>query len=159
MSNFLIIEVNDSAFQDELFHIHNRFILMVQTMVDISNLIWAYSKEYVPLDTGRLEESFHYTVDYQSDFEIIVRDTYDAVDPDYGFHYAKYQHDLTRRGIGTYSRYTRASSGYYNRRLHHRHGVRGTDHYLKKGVDWVISENLMWTVIEQDYLSLFTGGL
>lgn len=151
--------VESGAFEEWLFNLHHRFIQMVQTMIDIYSLIQTEmnTRSLIPLDTGRLEESFRYDLVREDDTFIEMDYVFDAVDPDYGFNYALYQHEL-RRGIGTYSRYTRAKSFYHNSKAnHHRHGIRGTDHYLLKGVQ--ASESMMWTLIELDYLELFNGGL
>lgn len=151
--------VESEGFEEWIFKMHHRFSTMVQTMVDIYSVIQTEmnTRSLIPLDTGRLEESFRYDLVRDDESFIEMDYVFDAIDPKYGYHYALYQHELTLRGRGAYSRYSRAKSGYYNRRLHHRHGVRGTDHYLLKGVQ--ASESMMWTLIEMDYMELFNGGL
>ena len=152
------LTVNDEGFEEWLYTLHNRFLDMVQTMIDVFEVIKAtINREgLVPLDTGRLETSFHYVM-YENTQFIEMYPTYSAVDPRSGYDYAFYQHELENRGMWTYSAYTRA--GYYGASNHHRHGTRGTDHYLFKGIDKAMSEGLMWTIIEQDYMELFNGGL
>ena len=153
-------KVNDEGFEEELIEIHNRFSKMVQTMVDVHHIIEAEmnARSLVPLDTGRLETSFYHQIYDQSPNSITLHSVFDAVDPKYGFHYAYYQHELIRGGFGAYSRYTRSKEiGHTSKSNHHRHGYRGTDHYLLKGVQG--AESLIWRVIEQDYMSLFTGGI
>ena len=162
-----MIEVNfkveTEAFEEWLFNLHHRFQKMVQTMIDVHYLIQAKmnSMSLIPLDTGRLEESYHYDLVRSDETFIELHSVFDAVDPKYGFHYAEYQHELMYRGRGTYSRYTRARDGISltgkSMSDHHRHGIRGTDHYLLKGVQ--ASEDLMWTIIETDYMTLFNGGI
>ena len=152
--------VETEAFEEWIFDMHHRFQQMVQTLVDIHYLIQAKmnTMSLIPLDTGRLEESYHYNLVRQDESFIEMHSVFDAIDPEYGFHYAEYQHNLMRRGVLAYSRYTRAKDGFHTSRSnHHRHGVRGTDHYLLKGVQ--ASESMMWTLIESDYLSLFNGGI
>ena len=144
------------GFEEWLFSLHHLFLEMVQTMIDVHYLIQANTNQRVPLDTGRLEESFRYDIVRQDEFFIEMHSIYSAVDPDSGFDYAYYQHQLPRRGVGTYSLYSRAKSG-YPAQGHHRHGTRGESYYLLKGVQ--ASESMMWTIIEQDYLSLFYGGI
>lgn len=134
--------VNTEAFEEWIYQMHHRFQLMVQTMVDIHHLIQANTNQRVPLDTGRLEESYRYDITDNEQF-IEIHNIYDAVDPDSGFHYAYYQYLLP-----TESHYRSA-----NRKGQ----MRGEQFYLLKGVQ--ASENMMWTMIEQDYLSLFKGGL
>jgi len=152
-------KVETEEFEDWLYKVHNRFLSMVQTLIDIHYLIYANTNQRVPLDTGRLEESFRYDITRQDEMFIEIHNIYSAVDPKYGFDYAEYQHNLVGRGKGTYSRYTRANSWYYSvgTTNHHRHGTRGESFYLLKGVQ--ASESMMWTIIEQDYLSLFYGGI
>ena len=117
--------VETEEFEEWIYTVHHRFQQMVQTMVDIHYLIQANTNQRVPLDTGRLEESFRWDITRQDDFFIEMHSIYSAIDPNSGFDYAEYQHELTGRGRGSYSAYSRALSGYYDRRYHHRHGVRG----------------------------------
>ena len=151
-------EVDTSGFEEWIHTVHNRFPQMVQTLIDVFHLIQANTNQLVPLDTGRLESSFYYQLYENIPSSLEMHYIYDAVDPKYFFHYAYYQHELEHRGRGSYSRYTRAKQSYFTSGSnHHRHGTRGTDHYLFKGIQ--ASESMMWTIIEQDYLSLFYGGL
>ena len=139
MLNFI---VNTADFEEWVYQMHHRFQQMVQTMIDIHHLIEANTKQRVPLDTGRLEESFHYTI-YDNEFLIEMHSIYTAVDPDSGFDYAYYQYMLpTEKHYNTANR---------------KGQMRGEQFYLLKGVQ--ASESMMWTMIEQDYLSLFSGGL
>lgn len=149
-------KVDAEGFEEWLFSLHHRFLDMVQTMIDIHYLIQANTNQRVPLDTGRLEESFRYDIVRQDEFFIEMHSIYSATDPNSGFDYAFYQHELMFRGVGTYSLYSRAKSGYPVGN-HHRHGTRGQWHYLERGVD--ASRSMMWTILEQDYLSLFYGGI
>ena len=148
-------KVKTEAFEEWIFNMHHRFQQMVQTLIDVHHLIQANTNQLVPLDTGRLEESYHYNLVREDESFIELHSVYDAVDPDYGFHYAEYQHELIRSTL-TYSKYARAKSGSPVGN-HHRHGTRGTDHYLLKGIH--ASESMAWTIIETDYLSLFNGGI
>ena len=136
--------VNAEGFQEWLFNLHHRFPKMVQTMVDIHYLIQANTNWRVPLDTGRLEESFRYDIVRQDEFFIEMHSIYSAVDPDSGFDYAYYQHDK----IETWQHYNTANR---------RGDMRGQQYYLTEGIR--ASESMMWTLIENDYLSLFYGGL
>lgn len=136
--------VDADGFQEWLFELHHRFVSMVQTMIDIHYLIQANTNQRVPLDTGRLEESFRYDIVRQDEFFIEMHSIYSAIDPNSGFDYAYYQHDE----IETWQHYNTA-----NRKGQ----MRGEQFYLAKGVR--ASESMMWTLIEQDYLSLFYGGI
>jgi len=155
--------LQSEQFEEYLFGLHYLFYEMVQTMIDVYSVIQERmnAESLIPLDTGRLEESFRYDLVRQEPNFIEMHYVFDAVDPDNGFHYAEYQHELMYRGVWRYymgspSYYVRAKKGHPVGN-HHRHGTRGTDHYLLKGVQG--SESLMWTIIEQDYLSLFYGGI
>ena len=52
--------VEDSEFQEWVVTARSRFETMVLTMVDVAELINANTYMKVPLDTGRLQESFHW---------------------------------------------------------------------------------------------------
>lgn len=151
-------KVDATGFEEWLFGLHHLFIEMVQTVIDVHHLIHANTNQLVPLDTGRLEESFRYDIVRQDYSFIEMHSIYSAIDPDSGFDYAYYQYDEVGqlRNGGTYSLYDRARSG-YPAQGHHRHGTRGQSLYLLKGIQ--ASESMMWTIIEQDYLSLFYGGI
>ena len=103
---------------------------MVLTMIDVASLIHANTNQRVPLDTGRLEESFEWKLVKETSDFIQVNVTYDAEDPDSGFHYAEYQH---------------------NHLLNH--PKRGEAYYLYNGIQ--ASRSMAYQIIETDYLSLF----
>ena len=48
------------------------------------------------------------------------------------------------------------TESHYNR-ANRKGQMRGEQYYLLKGVQ--ASEDMMWTMIEKDYLSLFNGGI
>ena len=150
--------VKTEAFEGWLHKVGDRFHGMVRTLIDIHSLIQANTNQLVPLDFGYLEQSYHYTLHKRTSTFFEIHSIYDAVDPDYGFHYAEYQHELERNPhpFVTYSLYSRALGGQPVGN-HHRHGTRGKDHYLLDGV--MKSMDDMWVMIETDYLSLFYGGL
>ena len=155
------LKLDTVIFEEWLFGLHHFFIEMVQTMVDVFEVFKETINRhgFVPLDTGRLESSFHYQI-YQNTNFIELWSIYSAVDPDSNYDYAFYQHELerVRFGYGTGSAYSYALAG-NPKDNHHRHGFRGTDHYLYKGIDTAMSEGFMWTIIEEDYMQLFNGGL
>ena len=113
---------------------------MAQTMKDIHYLIQANTNQRVPLDTGRLEESYRYTI-VENDFFIELHSIYSAIDPLDGYDYAYYQYEGVNWKTGEPLN----------------HPKRGEQYYLLKGVQ--ASESMMWTIIEQDYISLFYGGI
>ena len=122
--------------------VRGRYFRMLRTMIDVAEVIHAETNPLVPLDTGRLEESFHWqVVEYNRDL-IEVQVVYDAEDPDSHFVYAEYQHDK----IETWQHYRKA-----NRRGE----MRGIQYYLTEGVRK--SEDMAYEIIESDYLSLFGG--
>lgn len=124
-----------------LYTVRGRYFRMLRTMKDVAEVIHANTNQLVPLDTGRLEESYHpIVVEYNRDL-IEVDVVYDAEDPDSHFVYAEYQHNLP-----TESHYKRA-----NRKGQ----MRGEQFYLIKGIQ--ASEGMAYEIIESDYLSLFGG--
>lgn len=123
-------EINPEEFYEWVYTAQSRFETMVLTMVDVAELIHANTYMKVPLDTGRLEESFEWKLIEESSNFIQVNISYDAEDPKSGFHYAEYQH---------------------NRILNH--PKRGIDHYLYRGI--LESRDMAFRIIETDYMSLF----
>lgn len=123
-------EINPEEFYEWVYTAQSRFETMVLTMVDVAELIHANTYMKVPLDTGRLEESFEWKLIEESSNFIQVNISYDAEDPKSGFHYAEYQH---------------------NRILNHPR--RGIDHYLYRGI--LESRDMAFRIIETDYMSLF----
>ena len=127
MSNF---RVDASEFEEWVNLTRAKYETMVLTLVDIASLIQANTNQLVPLDTGRLEESYNWKVREDNSNMIVVDIEYDAEDPVSGFHYAEYQHNHILN-----------------------HPKRGTDHYLYKGIQ--ASKSMAYSIIETDYLSLF----
>lgn len=125
-----LFEVNAEEFYEWVNTARTRFETMVLTMVDVASLIHANTNQRVPLDTGRLEESFEWELVKETSDFIQVNITYDAEDPDSGFHYAEYQH---------------------NHLLNH--PKRGEAFYLYKGIQ--ASKSMAYQIIETDYMSLF----
>lgn len=123
--------VDDSEFQEWVVTARSRFETMVLTMVDVAELINANTYMRVPLDTGRLQESFHWDLREESPDRIVVDVIYDAEDPKTGFHYAEIQHQNT----------------------HFNHPKRGEAFYLYKGIQ--ASRSMAYQIIETDYMSLF----
>lgn len=86
---------------------------------------------FVPLETGRLIGSF--ITDLQGTYPLTeVMLGYSAYDPRDGFNYAEYQHDVIRT---------------------EQHPIQGVQYYLEVGLSH--SEDLVFTEMEEDYLSCF----
>ena len=127
--------------QTYLSTVRGRYFTMLRSMIDVAELIKANTNQRVPLDTGRLEESYHWhVIEYNREL-IEVEVVYDAEDPKSHFHYAEYQYYMP-----TESHYKKA-----NRKGQ----MRGEQFYLLKGIQ--ASETLAYEIIESDYLSLFGG--
>ena len=128
---YIDLKLQDHEFREWSELMMSKFQMMVQTMEDVASLVQANTYMKVPLDTGRLEESYHWqVVENTSDF-IKVEVIFDAEDPDTGFHYAEIQHNT----------------------LHFNHPKRGQAFYLYAGIQ--ASRSMAYSMIETDYLSLF----
>lgn len=130
----ITFDVETESFEEELYKTKDKFLSMVNTMKSIAVLIEMNTMKYVPEDTTALVQSFDKEILPTSDY-ILMMVGYDEVDRDSGFHYAEYQHETTG--------------------LHHQKPT-AIDHYLVQGI--TDSRGEMFQMIEQDYLSLFTGG-
>lgn len=126
----VFLEVDDSEFREWVEVARSRYETMVLTMVDVASLIQANTNWRVPLDTGRLEESYYWELKEESSNYIKVEIGFDAEDPDSHFHYAEYQH---------------------NHLLNH--PKRGQPFYLYNGIQ--ASKSMAYSIIETDYMSLF----
>ena len=127
----ITFEISSEKFEDWVSITRGKFPMMVQTMINVAELIELNTKWRVPLDTQRLEKSFKYVVTEKTSEFIEIELGYDAVDPKSGFMYAEYQHETT--GLN--------------------HPRRGEALYLFKGIKSSLSDG--FDMIERDYLSLF----
>lgn len=133
-----MIEIQDNEFREWVDTALSRFETMVLTMIDVAELIKANTNWRVPLDTGRLESSFMWTVKEDSLDSIIVEAGYSVTsgkssalgfeEPEWD--YAFYQHQ-----------------GNFN------HPKRGERFYLYNGIK--ASRSMAYQMIETDYMSLF----
>lgn len=129
------VTIDDSDFREWVEVTRGEFLSMVQTLINVAEMIDLNTRPLVPVETERLRRSFKYVVtDRSSDF-IELELGYDASDPKTGFIYAEYQHETTG--------------------LHHPRG--GEPFYLTKGIKRSLSD--AFEMIEMDYLSLFGGKL
>ena len=126
-----MFEVHTEEFEEWVLTARSRFETMVLTMVDVAEVIHANTEQRVPLDTGRLRESFHWVLREESPDRIIVDVIYDAEDPETNFVYAEIQHNTAS----------------FN------HPKGGEAFYLYKGIQ--ASKSMAYSIIETDYLSLF----
>lgn len=133
--------VNTEAFQEWIYQVHNRFQTMVETMLKIHKLLDDKTSPIVPFETGRLESSFHPIIYDNSPSFIELHSRYTAIDPYDGYDYAEYQHI----GIDWQT----------DMPLNHPNGRESL--FLLKGIQ--ASEGRIMTMIETDYLSLFSGGI
>ena len=127
--------VDDSEFQEWVNITRNNYRVMLQTMINVAELIESNTQWRVPLDTQNLEKSFKYVVTEDTSDFIELEIGYDAVDPKSGFMYAEYQHETT--GLN--------------------HPRRGEAFYLFKGIKSSLGD--AFDLIERDYLSMFRGVL
>lgn len=131
MFTFEIVGIDE--LKTYLYTIRGRYSLMLQAMIDVAKVVQANTLPLTPLETGRLGESFEWhTIEYSRDL-IEVEVKMDAEDPKSHFHYAEYQHN-------TFG-------------LNHPHGQMW---YLRAGI--YASKSMAYEIIEQDYLSLFSGS-
>lgn len=131
--SFVELTVDTKKFEDSMIDVRNHFYRMTQTLIRIHYLIERNTRQRVPLDTSRLEHSFHFKLVDKSPQYVEITNIYDAVDPNSHFHYAEYQHEEDLD-----------------------HPRRGEQFYLMNGIH--ASEKEMRVMIETDYLSLFKGG-
>lgn len=129
--DFINFRLDDHEFREWSEYALSRFHMMVQTMEDVASLIQANTYMKVPLDTGRLEESYHWTVVEETSDFVKVEVIFDAEDPETGFHYAQIQHE----------------------KVTFNHPKRGQAFYLFSGIQ--ASRSMAYSIIETDYLSLF----
>lgn len=129
------IKFDDSSFQEWVEYTRGEFLTMVQTLINVAEMIDLNTRPLTPVETERLRKSFKYVVTEKTSDFIEVELGYDAVDPESGFMYAEYQHETTG--------------------LHHPRG--GDAFYLFKGIKRSLGD--AFDMIEMDYLSLFGGRL
>lgn len=136
------VEVHDEEFSDWLKYVKNEFLTMVQTMIDVAHVVELHSRKYVPIETGRLEFSYKFVVEEKTSNFIEVGVSYDAIDPDSGFHYAEYQHNQ-------FLRHKDRENADFDLSFRYR------AYYLSNGIR--DAEQQSFELIEKDYLSLFKG--
>ena len=133
--NFVEFKVDDSDYNEWVSTVQSNFLMMVNTLINVAEMIDLNTRPLTPVETERLRESFKYVVTEKSSDFIELELGYDATDPKSGFMYAMYQHETTG--------------------LHHPRG--GDAFYLTRGISKSIAD--AFDMIETDYLSLFGGRL
>lgn len=128
--------VNDNNFQEWVAEVKSNFQIMMEAMIDVAEVVKAETLPRTPLDTGRLGESFKYTVLADNSKQKLVQVQMSAINPETGYDYAWIQHDDP------------VSRPPY-------HHIHGENKFLLKGIQ--ASEDLAMRIIEQDYLSMFAG--
>lgn len=127
--------VETEEFEEWVNVTHSNFLMMVNTLINVAEMIDLNTRPRIPVETERLRKSFKYVVTEKSSDFIELELGYDASDPKTGFVYAEYQHETTD--------------------LHHPRG--GEPFYLTKGIRSSLGD--AFDMIEKDYLSLFRGRL
>ena len=127
--------VDATEFEEWVNVTQGNFLMMVNTLINVAEMIELNTRPRVPVETERLRRSFKYVVTEKSSDFIELELGYDASDPKNGFVYAEYQHETTG--------------------LHHPRG--GEPFYLTKGIRSSLGD--AFDMIEKDYLSLFRGRL
>ena len=127
--------VDATEFEEWVNVTQGNFLMMVNTLINVAEMIDLNTRPRIPVETERLRRSFKYVVTEKSSDFIELELGYDASDPKTGFVYAEYQHETTG--------------------LHHPRG--GEPFYLTKGIRSSLGD--AFDMIESDYLSLFRGRL
>ena len=133
--NFVEFKIDDSNYNEWVNTVRSEFLMMVNTLINVAEMIDLNTRPLTPVETERLRESFKYVVTEKSSDFIELELGYDATDPKSGFMYAEYQHETTG--------------------LNHPRG--GGAFYLTRGISKSIAD--AFDMIETDYLSLFGGRL
>lgn len=124
------VVVDDSGFK-ELVNKFQQISYVVKTVFsNFASVLEMNTREYVPLRTGELEDSFRWSINSTSKF-VELNVGYSAIS-DNGFEYSVIQHEKE-----------------FN------HPLRGTDHYLADGIR--DSTGAFFVMMETDFLSLFGG--
>ena len=113
--------------------VKGKFALMMQTMIDVAEYVKSETLHYTPVDTGRLGESFRYTVLADNSKQKLVQVQMTALNPRTGYDYAMIQH--------------------FNLGYHH---TKGQAMYLFAGIHSA-KDGLAFQIIDPDYYSLFKG--
>ena len=133
--SFIELKFDDTDYREWATMVLDNFQVMVNTMINLAEMIDLNTRPLTPVETERLRTSFKYVITERSSDFIEVEIGYDATDPYDGYMYAEYQHETTG--------------------LNHPRG--GGAFYLTRGIKKSIADG--FDMIERDYMSLFGGRL
>lgn len=133
MVNF-VVEVHDEEFQSWLKRTENAFVHMIETMMNVAEVIRENTVAITPVDTTRLGKSFKIITLTDNARMKVLEIQMSALNPHTGYDYAAIQHENP-----TYT---------------HKPPTRMW--YLKEGI--LESQSGAFQIIEEDYLSLFNRG-
>lgn len=164
---FFKIEVHDEEFLDWLDIIENQFVKMTETMIRVAETVKEETQPLTPLETGKLSRSFRWKILTDNSRMKVLQIQMSALNERTGYDYAwiqheaNYRHGMTELGFFNYSRMGTSidEDGFSTSTW--RIGTepefhRGQRKYLYWGIKY--SEDTAFEIIEEDYLSLFTGG-
>lgn len=169
----LWVEVNDEEFQYWLREVENSFVRMTETMIRVAeNIKDEVQSGLSPIRTGKLSRSFRWKILTDNSRMKVLQVQMSALNPRTGYDYAMTQH----RGYHTTKSGRRA---YYNNQSHNlgffhysedfdggydtfsSYGTykyhSGHSQYLYWGIRY--QQNSAFELIEEDYLSMFFGGI
>ena len=136
--------VQDEEFVAWLDSLQYKIQIMVETLTTIAQTIEFQAREFVPVDTTRLEQSFKAVPVSESSNMIAIEFGFSSlsspIPPVTSFDYADYVHTGIDYRTGKPLHFQKPSA---------------TPQYLYKAIDMSMAEG--WTMIERDYLSLFRG--
>lgn len=132
--------VQDEEFLSWLDSLRYKIQTMTRTLMDIAHIVEMQGRQFVPVDTTRLEQSYRAVIVSESSEMIAVEMGYSSLDPRDGYDYAEYTHIGIDWRTGKPLNFKKKGA---------------TAQYLYKAVDMAMAEG--WVEIEGDYLSLFRG--
>lgn len=167
MTDFKIIaESNADEFIQYLNQVEHGFVYMIQTMMDVAQVVKENTIPMTPFLYGYLSGSFKPIVLADNSRMKIVQLRMSAINQETGYNYALIQHENTRykHGNNRSYNYKDPNSGRFNWTENIQlNNITGglwsnvaTDHFLLKGIRDSTEDAFM--LIEEDYLSLFKGG-
>ena len=133
-------EVHDEEFLSWLDSLQYKIQIMSRTLMEIAKTVEMQGRQFVPVDTTALEQSFRAVPVSESNSLIAVEMGYSSLNPRDGYDYAEYTHIGIDWRTGRPLNFQKKGA---------------TAKYLYKAVDLAMAEG--WVEIEGDYLSLFRG--
>ena len=138
----ILIEVHDEGYQNWVTGVLGQVKTMVDTLQSIAHMIEMQGREFVPVDTTRLERSFRSVPVSETVGIYEVELGYSALDPRDNYDYAEYVHIGIDYRTGKPLNFQKPNA---------------TSEYLFKAVEMSEAEGIK--LIEMDYLSLFKGAI